>query len=71
MKKCYRMKDNKKQILLSVVGILILVLAIVGVTYAFFSYVYTGEEENTVRTGTIVFTASDKTLEISNAFPTT
>ena len=65
------MKENKKQILLSVVGILILVLAIVGVTYAFFSYVYLGEEENTVKTGTIVFTASDKTLEISNAFPTT
>ena len=65
------MKENKKQILLSVVGILILVLAIVGVTYAFFSYVYLGEEENTVRTGTIVFTASDKTLELTNVFPTT
>ena len=64
------MKENKKQFLLSAIGILILVLVIVGITYAFFSYVYTGDK-NVVETGTIVFTASDKTLQVTNAFPTT
>lgn len=62
--------NSSKQVLLSVIGVAILVVAVVGVSFAFFSYVYNGKETNTVKTGTIVFTASDSQMTLSNVFPT-
>lgn len=62
--------NSSKQVLLSVIGVAILVVAVVGVSFAFFSYVYNGETANTVKTGTIVFTASDSTIALTNVFPT-
>lgn len=62
--------NSSKQVLLSVIGVAILVVAVVGVSFAFFSYVYNGENANTVKTGTIVFTASDSQLTLTNVFPT-
>lgn len=62
--------NSSKQVLLSVIGVAILVVAVVGVSFAFFSYVYNGEKPNTVKTGTIVFTASDSVMELTNVFPT-
>ena len=62
---------EKKQLLLSIIGIGLLVFVLVGASYAFFSYLYNGEEENSINTGTILFTASDTTLELTNVFPTT
>ena len=50
------MKDNNnnsKQVLLSVLGVAILVVAVVGVSFAAFSYQGIGEVENTISTGTI------------------
>ena len=63
--------NSSKQVLLSVIGVAILVVAVVGVSFAFFSYVYNGQTANTVKTGTIVFTASDTQLKLTNVFPTT
>ena len=48
-------KDKKKQIALSVFGILLLVLITVGVTYAVFTYTKQGSTENTVTAGTLKF----------------
>ncbi len=62
--------NSSKQILLSVIGVAILVIAVVGVSFAFFSYVYNGGTANTVQTGTIVFSASDSQLKLTNVFPT-
>lgn len=62
--------NSSKQILLSVIGVAILVIAVVGVSFAFFSYVYNGEEANTIQTGTIVFEASDTNFKLTNIFPT-
>ena len=45
-----------------------MVLATVGVTYAFFNYTRTGSA-NTVRTGTINFTSSQTRINLSNVFP--
>ena len=50
------MKDNNnnsKQVLLSVLGVAILVVAVVGVSFAAFSYQGIGEKNNTITTGTI------------------
>ena len=67
------MKDKKK-ILLSVLGILMLVLVTVGVTYAVFTYTKLGTTENTVTTGTLKFLYTENTgvgagINIENAFP--
>lgn len=61
-------RDSSKQILLSVIGVAILVVAVVGVSFAFFNYTRTGQA-NTVRTGTITFSTSNETILIENAFP--
>ena len=44
--------NSSKQVLLSVIGVAILVVAVVGVSFAFFNYTRTGQQ-NTVRTGQI------------------
>ena len=45
--------NSSKQILLSVIGVAILVVAVVGVSFAFFSYTKTGSQTNTIQTGQI------------------
>ena len=62
--------NSSKQVLLSVIGVAILVVAVVGVSFAFFSYTRTGGA-NVVETGTIVFTASTTEMTLENQFPTT
>ena len=66
------MKDNSsKQILLSVLGVAILVVAVVGVSFAAFSYSRTGEKINQITTGTITMSYTDVTngINISDALP--
>ena len=60
--------NSSKQVLLSVIGVAILVVAVVGVSFAFFNYTRTGSA-NTVRTGTISFTSSQSALTITTMFP--
>ena len=68
------MKDNNnnsKQVLLSVLGVAILVVAVVGVSFAAFSYSKTGEKVNTITTGTITMSYSETTngINLTNALP--
>lgn len=66
-------RDNSsKQILLSVLGVAILVVAVVGVSFAAFTFTGTGTKENTISTGTISMTYSEDTngIYITNALPT-
>ena len=69
------MKDNNnsKQVLLSVLGVAILVVAVVGVSFAAFSYSKTGEQVNTITTGTITMSYSETTngINLTNALPMT
>ena len=60
--------NQSKKVLLSVIGVAILVVAVVGVSFAFFSYTRTGSA-NTVQTGTIVFSNTSSEVELTNAFP--
>ena len=68
------MKDNNnnsKQVLLSVLGVAILVVAVVGVSFAAFSYSRTGEKVNTITTGTITMNYTDDSngINLTNAMP--
>ena len=66
------MKDNNsKQVLLSVLGVAILVVAVVGVSFAAFSYSKTGEKVNTITTGTITMSYSEDTngINLMDALP--
>ena len=61
--------NSSKQILLSVIGIAILVIAVVGVAFAFFNYTRTGAS-NTIKTGRIAFNTSQSgTFSLTNVFP--
>lgn len=60
--------NSSKQILLSVIGVAILVVAVVGVSFAFFNYTRTGAA-NTIRTGTISFNTSNSVINMTNLFP--
>ena len=60
---------NYKKMSLIIVGSIMLVIGIVGVTYAFFNYTRTGSN-NSVTTGLIEFDFTDDTLmDITNDFP--
>ena len=70
------MQDKKKQLLLSVLGILSLVLIAVGVTYAIFTYTRLGTTDNTITTGTLKFLYTENSkggtgISITDAFPIT
>jgi len=63
--------NSNKQVLLSVIGVAILVVAVVGVSFAFFNYTRTGDQ-NTVQTGKINFVSTQSgTINLTNAFPLT
>ena len=65
--------DKKKQLLLSIGLVLILVLMIVGISYAAFKFVGLGQKENTITTGAITmeYTESTNTISMTGALPTT
>ena len=65
--------DKKKQLLLSIGLVLILVLMIVGISYAAFKFTGLGKRENTITTGAITmkYEESTNTISMNNALPTT
>ena len=65
--------NNKKQLLLSIGLVLILVLMIVGISYAAFKFVGQGSKPNTITTGAITmeYTETTNTISMNNALPTT
>lgn len=69
-KKAKKLNRNKK-ILLSIILILLLMISVVGVTYAIFIYSKEGKVKNTVRTGDLTFSYVETSSGISivNAMP--
>ena len=65
--------DKKKQLLLSIGLVLILVLMIVGISYAAFQFTGPGSKLNTITTGAITmeYTESDNIINMTGALPTT
>ena len=66
------MKNKKKDLVLILI-IFILLIAIVGISYAAFNYVGTGQKLNTITTGAISmnYIESSNVISMSNALPTT
>ena len=65
--------DKKKQLLLSIGLVLILVLMIVGISYAAFKFTGLGTKPNTITTGAITmeYTESTNTISMTGVLPTT
>ena len=65
--------NNKKQLLLSIGLVLILVLMIVGISYAAFKFVGEGKKLNTITTGAITMEYEESTniISMTGALPTT
>ena len=65
---------NKKNLVLSVIAIVMLLVVTIGVSYAFFSYTKKGTTENSIKTGTITFlytevTGVGKGIKIEDSLP--
>ena len=65
--------DKKRQLLLSIGLVLILVLMIIGISYAAFKFVGEGKKPNTITTGAITmeYEESTNTISMTGALPTT
>ena len=65
--------DKRKQLLLSIGLVLILVLMIIGISYAAFKFTGLGKKPNTITTGAITmkYEESTNTISMNNALPTT
>ena len=66
------MKNKKKDLVLILI-VFILLIAIVGISYAAFNYVGTGQKANTITTGAISmnYIESSNVISMNNALPTT
>ncbi len=64
-------KSNKKETLISIVALLFIIMAVVGITYAAFSYTKAGTKSNKVTTSTITMNYNEATngITLTNAFP--
>ena len=67
-------KNKSKQLVLSILGILSLIMITAGVTYAIFTYTKLGSTENTITVGTIKLLYTENTgvgkgIKITNALP--
>ena len=65
--------NNKKQLILSIGLVLVLVLMIVGISYAAFQFAGSGSKVNSITTGAITmkYTESTNVINITGALPTT
>jgi len=66
--------NKKKQVIASIVAVLLLVLLTIGVTYAVFTYTKLGTTENTVTAGTLKFLYTENTgvgagIALTDALP--
>lgn len=66
-------KGRKKELVLSICAVMILMVAVVGISYAVFTFSKNGTVENTITTGTITFTYTSDTngITLQNAQPIT
>ena len=68
------MKNKKKQIIITLVAIISLIVITAGVTYAFFNYTKEGTTDNTIKTGSITFLYTEvsgvgKGISLTEAYP--
>ena len=63
--------NTSKQVLLSVLGVAILIVAVVGISFAAFTYTQAGTTTNTISTGTVTmaYNNPENGITINNAIP--
>lgn len=63
--------SESRDILLSIFGVALLILAVVGISYAIFTFSKNGVKENIIRSGSISmkFIESNNVINITNALP--
>lgn len=62
--------NNSKKIIFLIIGVAILTIAVVGISFAYFSYSKIGVKNNRISTGEIaVYLSENSTINISNQFP--
>ena len=64
---------SSKQILISILGVVILIVAVVGISFAAFTYSQTGTKINTITTGTITMNYNEPSagITLKDALPMT
>ena len=66
------MENNKKTLILSILGVLVLVIAVVGVSFAMYSFSATGTTENVIQTGSVSVSYEDESvITLTNQYPMT
>ena len=67
------MNLKKKENIIIIALLVVMILAIIGVSYAAFSFSKQGSVPNKITTGsiTMTYTESDNTISLGNALPTT
>ncbi len=65
--------NNKKQLILSIGLVLVLVIMIIGISYAAFQFIGSGSKVNSITTGVITmkYTESTNVINMTGALPTT
>lgn len=65
-------ENKKKTLILTIIGVLVLVIAVIGVSFAMYSFTGTGTVNNVIRTGTVsVSYAEASTITLTNQYPMT
>ena len=61
--------ENKKTLILSIIGILVLVIAVVGVSFAMYTFSGTGTQKNTITTGSISVDIAGAAFNFDGKYP--
>lgn len=66
------MAENKKTLLFSVLGVILLLVVVIGVSYAMYTFSAQGSKVNQITTGTISVSYEEtSTISLTNAYPST
>ena len=66
------MTENKKTLLFSVLGVILLLVVVIGVSYAMYTFSASGSKINEITTGTISVSYKEtSTITLDNAYPST
>lgn len=66
------MAENKKTLLFSVLGVILLLVVVIGVSYAMYTFSAQGSKVNQITTGTISVSYEETSkITLTNAYPST
>ena len=63
--------ENKNTLIFSIVGVVVLIILVVGISFAMYSFAGTGTRENVIETGSVSLDCDFTTLTLTNQYPST